>query len=76
MAKFIGRIFTKKRVSAPFRLLGLRVRIPTEALMPLSCECCVLSEFLATGQSLIQKSPTECGISECDTEIKKLGGLG
>ena len=69
MAKFIGSIFTKKCVSARSRLLGLRVRIPMEALMSLSCECCVLSEFLATGQSLIQKSPTECGVSECDTGI-------
>ena len=32
-----------KRRSAAARLLGLRVRIPPEAWMPLSCECCVLS---------------------------------
>jgi hypothetical protein len=38
--------------------------------MSVSCECCVLSgtEFFATGWSLVRKSPTECGVSECDLE--------
>jgi hypothetical protein len=31
------------RGSAAARLLGLRVRIPQGACMPVSCECCVLS---------------------------------
>ena len=32
-----------RRGSAAFRLLGLRVLIPPEAWMPVSCECYVLS---------------------------------
>jgi hypothetical protein len=34
------------RAAAP--LLGLWVRMPPEALISVSCECCVLSEGLAT----------------------------
>jgi len=29
-------------------------------------ECCVLSEFSATGQSHVQRNPTVFGVSECD----------
>ena len=46
--------------SAAARLLGLRVRIPSGEWMSVSCECCVVS--------LIQRSPTECGASECNLE--------
>jgi hypothetical protein len=28
----------------------------------------VLSDVSALGQSLVQRSPTECGVSECDSE--------
>jgi hypothetical protein len=35
------------------------------------CECCVLSEVSATGWSLIEKSPTECDVSEFDRETPK-----
>ena len=30
------------------------------------CECRVLSQVSATGRSLVQRSHTECGVSECD----------
>jgi hypothetical protein len=30
--------------------------------------CCQVEVF-ATGQLLVQRSPTECGVSECDLEI-------
>ena len=31
--------------------------------------CCVLSgRCLCVGRSLVQKSPTDCGVSECDRE--------
>jgi len=31
------------------------------------CECCVLQvEVSVLGWSLVQKSPTKCGVSECD----------
>ena len=36
--------------------------------MSVSCECCVLSEVSATGWSLVQRSPTDCGVPECDRE--------
>ena len=37
--------------------------------MNVSCECCVLSgqvEGSASCRSFVQRSPTECGVSECD----------
>ena len=37
---------------AEARLLELRVRIPLESWMSVSCECCVLSEVFAGGRSL------------------------
>jgi len=32
--------------------------------MSISCECCQI-EISTLGRSLVQKSPTECGVSEC-----------
>jgi hypothetical protein len=32
--------------------------------------CCQV-EVSATGWSLVQRSPTECGVSECDREASK-----
>ena len=32
------------------------------------CFLCVLSEVSASGRSLVQRSPTECGVSKCDRE--------
>jgi hypothetical protein len=59
-----------KRVSATAHLLGLRVRIPPVTWMFVSCECrvCFQIEISATGRSLVQRSPTECGLSNCDLE--------
>ena len=38
--------------------------------MSLYCECCVLSSGItASGRSVVQRSPTEGGVSECDHEI-------
>jgi hypothetical protein len=35
--------------------------------MSVSCECfCCQVEVSATGRSLVQRDPTECGVSECD----------
>ena len=53
--------------SAAARLLGLWVRIPPWAWMCVCCECCVLSGS-ATSRSLVQRSPTDCGVSECYRE--------
>ena len=47
----------------------LWVRIPLGARMSVSCECCVSSgRGLCYGLSPVQRSPTECGVSECDRE--------
>ena len=55
--------------SAAFRLLGLRVRIPASAWMSVSCECCVRSSrVLCAGRSFVERSPSECDVSECDRE--------
>jgi hypothetical protein len=36
--------------------------------MSVSCECGVLSEVSALGRSLVKRSPTESGVSECYRE--------
>jgi hypothetical protein len=36
--------------------------------MSVCCECCVLSEVSASEWSLVQRSPSECGVYECDRE--------
>jgi len=53
--------------SAAARLLALRVRIPPEAWMSVSCECCKV-QVSATGRSFVQRSPTERGVSEYNLE--------
>jgi len=55
--------------SAAVRLLELWARIPLGALMSVSLSvvfCHV--EVSATGRSLVQRSPTDCGVSEYDHE--------
>jgi hypothetical protein len=56
--------------SAAARWLGLRVRISPGAWMSVCCKCCVCCqvEVSATGRSLVQRGPTERGVSECDLE--------
>jgi hypothetical protein len=40
------------------------------AWISVSFKCCVLSgRVVGDGRSLVQKSPTECGVSECDSEV-------
>jgi hypothetical protein len=41
-------------------------KFPPREWMSVSCECCVLSgrEVSATGWSIVQRSPTECGVSK------------
>ena len=57
------------RGSAASSLLGLRVRIPPEHgyLSLVSVVCCPV-EVSASGWSLIQRSPTACGVSERNRE--------
>jgi hypothetical protein len=58
-----------RRGSAAARLLGLRIRIPPRAgiSVSLSVVCCQV-EVPASGWSLVQTSPTQCGVSECDRD--------
>ena len=57
-----------RRESAAAYLLGLRVRIPPGARMSVCSDCCVLS-----GWSFIQRSPTDCDVSECDRVASIMG---
>ena len=52
---------------APTRLMGLPVRIPRGESMPASCKYC-LADVSTSGLSLVQRSPTECGVSVCGRE--------
>ena len=57
-----------RRGSAAACWLGLKVRIPLGTWMSVvSVECCQV-EVSASGSPLVQRSPTECGVSECDRE--------
>ena len=49
--------------TAAARLLGLWVRVPPAAWMSLVSVVCCQAEVSATGWSLVQRSPTECGVS-------------
>jgi hypothetical protein len=67
-----------RRVSTADRLLGLRVRISPGAWMVVRCERCVCCqvEVSATGWSLVQRSPTDCGASlRVNSEPQEWGGL-
>ena len=57
-----------RRGPAAVRLLGLRVRMPPEELIFISCECCVLS-----GKVLcLQRNTTKCGtFNEFDREVPR-----
>jgi hypothetical protein len=44
--------------------------------LPLVSVVCCQVEVSGTGWSLVQRSPTECGVSVCDREASKWGGLG
>ena len=56
-----------RRGSAAARLLGLWIRIPPgHGCLSLVIVVCCQVEVCATGWSLVRRSPTECGVSECD----------
>jgi hypothetical protein len=57
------------RVTAAACLVRLWVRVPAVAWMSvvLSVVCCQV-EVSSSGWSLVQESPTDCGVSECDRE--------
>ena len=57
-----------RRGSAALRFLGLRVRIPCRkhGCLSLVCIMCYQVEVSAKGLSLVQRSATDCGLSECN----------
>jgi hypothetical protein len=61
-----------RRWSAAARLLGLLVRIPPGAWMSVVSVAYWQVEFSATSWSLVQRSPTECGVCECDREASTM----
>jgi hypothetical protein len=51
----------------------IQKKIPPGTWMSVSCECCVLCcqvEVSATSWSLVQRSPTECGVSQMCVTMK------
>jgi hypothetical protein len=46
-------------------------KIPPRAWMSVVSVVCCQVEVSATGWSLVQRSPTDCGMSECDREASK-----
>jgi len=57
-----------RRGSAAARLLRLWVRIPPGAWMLVVSVVCCQAEVSASGWSLVQRSPTECGVFESDNK--------
>ena len=65
-----------RRRSVVTRFVGMWVRADCPSLV--SVVCCQV-EVSATGRSLVQRSPTECGVSECDLDTsttRRSGPLG
>jgi hypothetical protein len=48
--------------------LGLRVRIPRETWMYVSCECCVLSGGGLCDALITRPEKSECDVPECNRE--------
>jgi len=61
-----------RRVSAAARLLGLWVRIPPGTWMSMLSVVCCQVEVSGTSWSFIQRSPTECGVFECDLKTWRM----
>ena len=60
-----------RRRSTAARLLRSWVRIPPEASMSVVSVVCCQVEVSATSWSLVQRSPTDCGVSLCELEKTK-----
>ena len=58
-----------RRGSAAACILGLRIRIPPgDTFLSLVIFMCCQVEVSVSGCSLVQRIPTECGVSECNHE--------
>jgi hypothetical protein len=62
-----------RRRSVAVCFLGLWVRTPRGhgCLSPVTVVCCQV-EVSVSGRSLVQKIPTGCGVSECDSEASSI----
>ena len=59
------------------RLRGLWVRnAPGVWILSVVSVVCCRVEVSATGRSLVQRSPTDCGLSVGDRDTSIMGGLG
>jgi hypothetical protein len=64
-----------RRGSAAAHLVGLWIRIPPGAWMFVVSVMCSQVDVYVWGWSLVQKNPTECGVSsECDREAPLIEG--
>jgi hypothetical protein len=64
-----------RRRSMAARLLGLRIRIPPGAgCLSVVCVVCCQVEISATRWSLVQRSPTDCGVcvTECNLQTSTM----
>jgi len=62
-----------RRGSAVARLLGLWVRNPSgHVCLSVAFGVCCQVQVCASGWSQVHRSPTECGVSECDRESSKM----
>jgi len=52
-------------------LVGIAGSNPVGGMDLVSVVCCQV-EVSATGRSLFQRSPTDCGVSECDCEASTM----
>jgi hypothetical protein len=64
-------VATRSKVWGYGRSLGLRIRIPPEVLISIFRECCQ-EQVSASGWSLVQRSPTEGGVSVCKLETSTM----
>ena len=55
-------------------LLGVLVRIPPGACMSVVSVVCCMVEVSALNRTLVQRFPTECGVSEYDREDSIMKG--
>jgi hypothetical protein len=62
----------RRHRSAVTRLYRLWVRIPPGVWMSVVSDECSQVEVSASGWSLVQRSPTECGMSESDREASTM----
>jgi hypothetical protein len=54
---------------------GSNLAVGMDVFFILGVVCCQV-EVSAPGRQLVQRSPTDCGVSVCDFETSTMGGIG